>query len=248
MAENNTDKHHKSDKYASFVLSIVAIVIAVVALAISTPRHIGEDCCGRIDLGIDYLGIIIGLLALMVTLMVGWNIWQTIDAKNYIKEFEDKTNKYEEDLQAKVNEIKEELLREFDNKEKITYNIISSLFYQSILSQQPLAYKEELSLNDYLSKAIDGLSLAKKYNDKTTIIALLEQMRIRVEKAKQQKLSEEEISDLLQRLREVGLAETSGKLVARLQSQLSTFNKPKEDNFNENKTEKREKQDGKEGD
>lgn len=121
MSEHSTSKHHKSDKYTSIILSIIAIVVAAIALAVSSPRDAGKICCRKFDLGFDYLGIIIGLLALMVTLLVAWNIWQTIEAKRSIEKFEEKTNNYNDDLEAKVNAIKEDWnkkIEDIQNKTK----------------------------------------------------------------------------------------------------------------------------------
>lgn len=112
MSEDNLNPSHKGDKYSSICLSIVAIVLAAIALGVAIPRLLNKDCCGNIDLGIDYLGIIIGLLALMVTLMVAWNIWQTMEAKRSVERFEEKTNQYDKDLDAKVEAIKQTWLDE----------------------------------------------------------------------------------------------------------------------------------------
>lgn len=80
---------------------------------------------------------------------------------------------------------------------------------------------------------MDGLVLANKQNDSTTIIALLEKMRRGLERAKQQQLSNHEIGKLLQKLNNIGLSETPDKLVYRFQHQLSTFNTPKPNRFDE---------------
>lgn len=214
-------------------MSITAIIIAVIALAISLPRLIWTDKFGKVNLGFDYLGVIVALLAIMVTLMVGWNIWQTIDAKNAIKDFEKKTKNYEQDLQNKVDAVKTELQGQLDSRESALYNHVSALLYQTILTEQPPSNQKRLSLYQFLDRAMDGLVLANKQNDSTTIIALLEKMRRGLERAKQQQLSNDEIGKLLQKLNNIGLSETPDKLVYRLQHQLSTFNMPKPNRFEE---------------
>lgn len=227
------EKSQNKERYIPYTMSISAIIIAVVALAVSLPRLLWTDKFGKVELGFDYLGVIVALLALMVTLMVGWNIWQTIDAKNSIKEFREKTENYDNDLQNKADSIKEQLQNEFDKKETVLYNHLTSLLYKEILTRQPIANQRHLSLYQFLSMTIDGLTLAKKHNDNVTIVALLENMRNRVGQAKKEQLSEEEISTLLQRLRDIGLSETPDKLISRLQTQLATFNEPKPNYFDE---------------
>lgn len=214
-------------------LSITAIIISVVALALVEPRTLKINEWGDIDAGFDYLGFIIGVLALMVTLMVGWNIWQTIDAKNAIKGFEEKTKNYEQDLQNKVNAVKADMQERLDSRETALYNHISALLYQTILMEQPLSNQKRLSLYQFLDRTMDSLVLANKQNDSTTIVALLEKMRRGLERAKQQQLSNDEIGKLLQKLNGIGLSETPDKLVYRLQHQLRTFNTPKPNRFDE---------------
>lgn len=74
-------------------LSITAIIISVLALALVEPRTLKINEWGDIDSGFDYLGFIIGILALMMTLMVGWNIWQTIASREEIKEARETSEK-----------------------------------------------------------------------------------------------------------------------------------------------------------
>ena len=214
-------------------LSITAIIISVLALALVEPRTLKINEWGDIDSGFDYLGFIIGILALMMTLMVGWNIWQTIDTKSNVKTFEKKTAHYDRDLQEKADCIKRELEKEFEEKEKVLYNHLTLLLYETILGKQPHCPKKHIPLFQILSMALDGLALANKQGDEATIVALLEYMRNRIEKAKSEQLSEEQISNLLQRLREIGLSETPDKLVVRLQKGLATFNEPKPHPFHE---------------
>lgn len=45
--------------------------------------------CPRIEnLGFDYIGVIVAILALLITLLIGWNIWSLIDIKDIRKEFD----------------------------------------------------------------------------------------------------------------------------------------------------------------
>lgn len=85
-------------------LSITAIIISVLALALVEPRTLKIDEWGDIDVGFDYLGFILGILALMITLMVGWNIWQTIASREEIKEAREATKKIKT-IEKKVDEI-----------------------------------------------------------------------------------------------------------------------------------------------
>lgn len=55
----------------SIAISLTAIIISIIAICNVYPR----------ELGIDYLGWIVGILALLTTILLGWNIYATIDIK-----------------------------------------------------------------------------------------------------------------------------------------------------------------------
>lgn len=59
----------------SVIISIIAMVVCIISVAIKYPR-VGT---------FDYLGFIIGILAIMLTFVVAWQIWITIDSKNEVK-------------------------------------------------------------------------------------------------------------------------------------------------------------------
>lgn len=63
----------------AIIFSLVAIVMSICALAHKYPREYGEG-----KLGFDYLGIIVGILALLVTFLVAWQIAQTLISKEQL--------------------------------------------------------------------------------------------------------------------------------------------------------------------
>ncbi len=73
----------------SSILSIGAIIFCSACL----PRVISN-----INPGYDYLGIIIGILALFITFLVAWQIWQVIDTKNTISDFKKEIDRLKTDL------------------------------------------------------------------------------------------------------------------------------------------------------
>lgn len=62
----------KKEKWA-LGLSIVAMTIAIIATCIAAYR--------TPELGFDYQGVIVGILSLLVTVLIGWNIYTFIDIK-----------------------------------------------------------------------------------------------------------------------------------------------------------------------
>lgn len=82
-------------------ISIFPILFSLIALV---------NCYPRIEqLGFDYLGLIVGILALLVTVLLGWNIYALID-----------THKIRKDFKALSKELS-------DRIEKNSFNLHSSL-------------------------------------------------------------------------------------------------------------------------
>ncbi len=69
----------------SIIFSLAAIIMSIVALADTHPRVLYSADDKTVVLGFDYIGVIVGILTLLVTLLVAWNIWQTVSTKSEIK-------------------------------------------------------------------------------------------------------------------------------------------------------------------
>lgn len=63
--------------YTSILLSIAAIILSVIAVCRTFYK----------DLDISGLSLIVGVLAIMVTILIGWQLTLVIDLKNYKSEF-----------------------------------------------------------------------------------------------------------------------------------------------------------------
>ena len=57
-------------KNVGFILSILAIILSILAICFSLSR---------VELSFDYLGFITGILGVLVTVLIGWNIYALID-------------------------------------------------------------------------------------------------------------------------------------------------------------------------
>lgn len=56
--------------YLWMILSSIAIVISIITICLTMPRT---------DMSIDYLGLITGILGVLVTVLIGWNIYMIIE-------------------------------------------------------------------------------------------------------------------------------------------------------------------------
>ncbi len=65
------------------ILSVISIILSMIAICRAYPH--------TYDLGMDYQGVIVGILSLLVTVLVGWNIYTIIDfnkSRDKLKELE----------------------------------------------------------------------------------------------------------------------------------------------------------------
>ena len=86
-------------------LSIVAMTIAIIATCIAAYR--------TPELGFDYQGVIVGILSLLVTVLIGWNIYTFID----IKGTSQKIDKFRAEFEGKIK--KSSLETQFDVKKEM---------------------------------------------------------------------------------------------------------------------------------
>lgn len=94
--------------WVSVVFSLIAIIVSGIALAVTLPS---------VKLGLDYVGVIIGLLSFLITLLVGWNIFSAIDIK---RDFE----KFKETQVCEINNLHKECNHLIDEREKAIYKTI----------------------------------------------------------------------------------------------------------------------------
>ena len=123
----------------AIVISCIAIIISFIAIGGVYPRYP--------ELGLDYQGWITGVLALLVTVLLGWNIYTLID----IKELRDSVAK--------------EKVKSYIESEKNSAILCMGLsdFYYSILAgkEQP----ESEKIYKYVYYRISSLLHASRFND-----------------------------------------------------------------------------------
>lgn len=113
--------------YWSNCLSIAAIICSVVAICVSLPSVP--------ELGIDYIGVIVGILSLLVTMLIGWQIYNVITIDKKIRD--------------EVNKAKSSFIKEIE--------VIKDSSY---IALQKLQFKTELiNLNSYMSKGNFGQAI-----------------------------------------------------------------------------------------
>lgn len=163
------------------ILSFLALVFSIIAVC--------RSFCRTPDLGFDYLGVIVGSFAIMVTYLVAWNIHTAIDANHKIKEMRDEIATLRSSIvsdklssERKINKLKAEL---YDNIVSINRHILglekstvsTHLLINMISSIDYLSRSEEFAVAEsqielYYAMTKDDLALIKKDLDKESHVGL----------------------------------------------------------------------------
>lgn len=64
---------------------LLAVFLLFMVLCFYAPRVIDGK-----SLGFDYIGVIVAILAILVTVLIGWQIWATIDTRRIIERFDER--------------------------------------------------------------------------------------------------------------------------------------------------------------
>lgn len=86
-----------------YILSTIAIILSIVAICVSCPRT---------DMSFDYLGLVTGILGVLVTVLVGWNIYMIVD----FKQEKDKLQQYFEEQKKAVLSVENDFRIAFMNQ------------------------------------------------------------------------------------------------------------------------------------
>lgn len=149
-------------------LSIVSFLFSLAVLCKAFPRLIEIPN----ETGFDYMGFIVGVLSLLVTVLLGWNIYSVIDLRNIKSELEDvkstsRCNSY------KTSVVVFASMSDFYQRN----NDVNNVFYYNVLTlSYALKYGDmELANNliDELKKDMDSNHLSFYENTKDTMIGLL---------------------------------------------------------------------------
>lgn len=131
----------------SYILSAVAIVLSIIAICVSLPRT---------DISFDYLGLMTGILGVLVTILIGWNIYMIIDFRQERTEL----RQYFDEQKKSVNSVGADLLVAYRN------HLSNSALLEKAIADvyaHLLGQREYVSLAfEYLFHLLDALASASK--------------------------------------------------------------------------------------
>ena len=66
--------------YTQTTLSLIAIILSIVAISVTYPRSA--------DSGLDYIGIIVGILGVLVAILIGWQLYNALNLQELVSQTE----------------------------------------------------------------------------------------------------------------------------------------------------------------
>lgn len=143
------------------ILGIINFALLIPLLCMHFPRIIDSN------LGFDYMGVIVGVLSLLVTVLVGWNIYTIIDYQKEISKTKKELNFIKQDINTLANKTIQERTELFASIQK-DFALISLRNYLMRVDKSFLS-----SIFTYTIKSVICYSYLKDYKQADDLIASL---------------------------------------------------------------------------
>lgn len=133
---------------------LLAVFLLFVLLCFYAPRVIKGN-----SLGFDYMGVIVAILALLVTFLVAWQIWQTIAAREEIREMKNAAEMVED----RFNSLNRQLA---EQRESIPHMIEATRLYSHAHTLRTVGVNDGINLREayvlYLEAIVEFLQFNPK--------------------------------------------------------------------------------------
>lgn len=147
----------------SLGLSIIAVIISILSLCAAFYR--------TPSLGIDYQGVIVGILSLLITILIGWQIYNVIYIDTKIKSSLNRAiEEQSEIIDKRTESAKEEAVG------TSLFNVGQAMFYNKFY---------DLALDNYI-KAINAIYNSEMNNKEAHVEKCFEKIMLTIEKIKVQ--------------------------------------------------------------
>lgn len=150
------------------ILGIINFALLIPLLCMHFPRIIDSN------LGFDYMGVIVGVLSLLVTVLVGWNIFNTLEFKKELEQIK----KNSEEKEKMLEKLKKEIDDNFKEYSCKGYEILADISKEFIVTSVPNLKNtdKELSLFNIIRNIVNTICFyeqAGKYKDADDYIDLM---------------------------------------------------------------------------
>lgn len=95
------------------LMCAISLAISIVTLCISEPRA---------EMSFDYLGFLVGILSLLVTVLIGWNIYCLVDIRR---------------MKSEIQAIRIDYLSAINQNKADVCHIAGDIFYRNLVGDKP---------------------------------------------------------------------------------------------------------------
>lgn len=138
-------------KNLSVIISLIALALSITTLCNAYPR----------ELGLDYLGLILGVLSILVTTLLGWNIYTLIDFNQTRKQINQVETKLSSSLETSLYEVQMTAFFVFHQKKDKTSEDYFHLWLHGLSAMSHLTrvgkYQDCSDLSKMLLSEVDSL-------------------------------------------------------------------------------------------
>ena len=173
------------------ILGIINFALLIPLLCMHFPRIIDSN------LGFDYMGVIVGVLSLLVTVLVGWNIFNTLEFKKELEQIKQQLEEKEKTLKKQLEEI-DDKFEELSCKVYGTY-AEASIESAKISISNLLKDTRKTAISNTIRNIVTAICFyaqAKKYNDADEGIETL----VIIPKEEYNKLSQNEKNEIMDKI------------------------------------------------
>ena len=114
------------------LFSLIALVCSCIALAVCLPRS-------NVQYSMDYWDVIIAILALLITILLGWQIYNTIKFEEQVRKVEKAASEAEglwsstktstEELDTKIKSMQDDISAAFDDIVELKEKSKSAIYF-----------------------------------------------------------------------------------------------------------------------
>jgi hypothetical protein len=142
----------KWERWIVYPILAISISFSLAVICKWLPRILNINESGQYDLGFDYMGVIVGILSLLVTVLIGWNIYQLVDFKGKLKQINLLSEKQEKEINYIHNKA--------DYNQAINYAIISQTLSAHFAPNEDSSIKFQM-----LIKGLTSLKILSNFPD-----------------------------------------------------------------------------------
>ncbi len=133
-------------RFTAYIAILFCIGVAIHYMANGLPRILDAKAQNTHiqNLGVDYLGLIVAIFAIIVTLLVGWQIFSTIKAKEELKEARDN---FEKEFGKRIYSLDERVFKLSLRNNSVTSTINIGTYFE-ILNFTLMANSHDFKTNN----------------------------------------------------------------------------------------------------